>query len=123
MQRTARCLLWLKWQWGTVKERGEGYTRFCVSALSPTSNGDSLQKSKRGVTSESSFGKVTLVAAQMMAFEKQREKKGWKLEEGREVKGCCGNPSEKCRAPISRPEILATKAGLPVFLAFKFYPH
>lgn len=66
-----------------------------MSGLYPISNGDSLKKSKQGVTSESSVRKVTLVVAQMMASEKQREKKGMEPSPGRELRGYCSNLSKK----------------------------
>lgn len=68
--------------------------RYCVSGLYPISSGNSLQKSKHGVTSESYF-RVILVIVQVIGLEKQREKKGWNLGAGRQVTGHYSNPNEK----------------------------
>lgn len=53
-----------------------------MSGLYPISNGDSLKKSKQGVTSESSVRKVTLVVAQMMALKSKGKRRGWNLPQG-----------------------------------------
>lgn len=65
----------------SFRKGGGGYGRR-MSRLYPTSNRDSLKKSKQGVTSELYFRKVTLVAVQVMALEKHRDKRGWNLEAG-----------------------------------------
>lgn len=79
------------------ERRGEGDRRYCMSGLDPTSNRGSLNRSKREVTSGSSVRKVILVAAEMMAFEKLREKKGTEPPPGRQLRGHCNHPSKKLR--------------------------
>ena len=76
---------------------GEGDRRYCMSGLDPTSNRGSLNRSKQEVTSGSSIRKVILVVAEMMAFEKLREKKGTEPRPGRQLRGHCNHPSKKLR--------------------------